>query len=187
MNARTVFFVGKPGCGKGTQAKMLAEKTGWPIISAGAQFRAISAEDTPLGRKVKLENEAGMLAPHWLAMYLYLKALFALPADANVIFDGFNRKVPEAELILSSLAWLERPFIIVYLRVSDELVRARLDGRKKTSGRVDDNVVDERLKEYYMHTDPAIEIFRNAGVLLEVDGEKDPAEIAAHISVALGI
>src|SRR6185437_3141553 len=90
--ARTIFFVGKPGCGKGTQAKLLAEKTGWAVFAAGKLFRGISHENTPVGRKVKEENDAGLLQPHWFAMYLYLKSLFSIPDDASAIFDGFNRK-----------------------------------------------------------------------------------------------
>lgn len=182
-----MFFVGKPGCGKGTQAKLLAEKTHWPVISAGKQFRAIAAEDTPVGRKVKSEIDAGMLAPHWFAMYLYQKALFAIPEGASVIFDGFNRKIPEAQLIIDSLAWLGRHFSIVHIKVSDEEVKKRLAGRSEHSGRADDFVVDERLKEFYEHTAQAIELFRKANVLIEVDGEQTPEKIAADVRNALNI
>ena len=182
---KTIFFVGKPGCGKGTQVKILAEKTGWQVVSAGEQFRTLSKEETPVGRKLKAQTEKGDLAPHWFAMYLYLKALFALNEDTNVIFDGFNRTVPEAGLLVDSLAWLERPFIIVYLAVSDEAVRSRLAKRKEIEGRADDAAVEERLKEYYKHTDPAIEIFRDAGVLIEIDGERPSEAISADIAKML--
>ena len=186
MDTRTIFFVGKPGCGKGTQAKLLAEKTGWPIVSAGKQFRAMATEDTPVGRKVKIENDAGFLQPHWLAMYLYLKALFALTLDASVIFDGFNRKVPEAELVVSSLTWLGRPFTVVNLAISDEEVYRRLAVRKEIESRVDDSVVKERLKEYDTHTADAIDIFRRVGSLIEVNGEQPPEKIAIDVRTALG-
>jgi adenylate kinase len=187
MDTRTIFFVGKPGCGKGTQAKLLSEKTGWPTISAGKQFREIALEDTPVGRKVKSEMGNGALMPHWFAMYLYQKALFSLSADSSVIFDGFNRKVPEAELIVSSLAWLGRSFTVVNIVVSDEEVRRRLLVRKETEGRADDSVVEERLKEYSAHTEAAINIFRAAGSLIEVNGEQAPEKIAEDINKALGV
>ncbi len=183
--ARTIFFVGKPGCGKGTQAKLLAKKTGWTIISAGNKFRDLAAENTPVGRKVKTENDAGLLQPYWLATYLYLQELFALPDNAPIIFDGFNRKVPEAELVLESLKWLDRSFSIVYLAVSDEEVRRRLNERKEVSGRVDDFAPEERLKEYYEHTENAIEIFRDAEVLIEVNGEQPLEKISKEINTAL--
>ena len=187
MDTRTVFFIGKPGCGKGTQAKLLAEKTGWHVISAGAQFRAIASEDTPVGRKIKSEIDIGDLAPHWFAMYLYLKALFTIDDTASIIFDGFNRKVPEAELVIDSLKWLGRPITVISIIVSDEEVRRRLAGRKILEGRADDNAVDERLKEYYAFTDPALQLFHKEGTLIEVNGEQAPEVIAEAISAALGI
>ena len=183
----TVFFIGKPGCGKGTQAKFLAEKTGWEVISAGKQFRSISAEDTPVGRKVKSEIDIGVLAPHWFAMYLYLKALFGVGDTTSIIFDGFNRKVAEAELVIDSLKWLGRPFIVIEIKVSDEEVRRRLAGRKEIEGRADDSAVDERIREYREYTEPVIDVFRRAGTLVEINGEQSPEAIAANIQEVLGI
>lgn len=184
---KTVFFIGKPGCGKGTQAKLLSEKTGWPVISSGNQFRALAGEDTPIGRKIKSEMEAGNLAPHWFAMYLYLKSLFSVPEDADIIFDGFNRKMAEAELVVDSLTWLGRSLIIVNIVVSDEEVRRRIAGRKEVEGRADDSAVEERLKEFYQNTDPAIEIFRDAGVLIDINGEQSPEATFKEICDALKI
>ena len=182
-----MFFIGKPGCGKGTQATLLSQKTGWPIFASGKLFREISENDTPVGRKVKIENDAGMLAPHWFAMYLYLKSLFSISGDSGAIFDGFNRKVPEAELVISSLQWLGRPFFIFNITVSDGEVRRRLAGRKKIEGRADDSVVDERLKEYYEYTEPAMEVFRTARMLVEINGEQSPEQIAEDIHAKLNL
>src|SRR3989344_1580794 len=187
METRTIFFVGKPGCGKGTQAKMLAETTGWPGFSSGKLFRALEAEDTPVGQNLKRENEAGLLSPHWFAMYLYLQSLFSIPEGQSAIFDGFNRKVPEAELIISSLTWLGRPFSIIYVAISDEEVHQRIEGRQHVEGRADDHAVEERMKEYYAHTAAAIALFRDAGVLVEIDGSPEPETIAADIRRALDL
>ena len=55
QDTRTIFFVGKPGCGKGTQAELLAKETGWPVFASGKLFRDISKEDTPLGRRIDEE------------------------------------------------------------------------------------------------------------------------------------
>jgi len=185
--AHTIFFIGKPGCGKGTQANLLSQATGWPVFASGKLFRDISQEDTPVGHKMKAENDAGMLAPHWFAMYLYLKSLFSIDGNASAIFDGFNRKVPEAELVIDSLRWLGRSCTILNIKVSDEEVRRRLVLRKETEGRADDAVVEERLKEYYEHTEPAIELFRTSGVLIEINGEQTPEEIAVDIRKVLSI
>ena len=166
MDTRTIFFIGKPGCGKGTQAKLLSEKTGWTVFASGKLFRELAQEDTPVG----------------------LKALFTLPTEGlSVIFDGFNRKVPEAELVIDSLKWLGRPFTILDIQVSDEEVRRRLALRKGIEGRADDSAVDERLEEYREYTEPAIELFRKAGTLIEINGEQSPEAIAVEINVALHI
>lgn len=187
MDTRTIFFIGKPGCGKGTQAKLLSEKTGWKIISAGDQFRAIATEDTPVGRKIKSEIEVGALAPHWFALFFYLKALFSARDDEGLIFDGFIRRVPEAELAVDSLRWFRRPFTILDIRVSDEEVHRRLALRKEIEGRTDDSAVDERLKKYREYTEPAIAVFRASGALIEINGEQTPEEIAVEINAALSI
>ena len=182
-----VFFVGKPGSGKSTQAKFLASQTGWKAFTSGDLFREIAQEDTPVGRKVKGENDAGLLQPHWFAIYLYLNSLFSVPEDTGAIFDGFSRKVSEAELVVDSLRWLDRPFSVLHLVVSDEEVRRRLEDRRKVSGRVDDHVIDERLEEYYRHTEPAIGTFRNADVLIDIDGEQTQEQIAAVVRKTLGL
>jgi adenylate kinase len=187
MESRTVFFIGKPGCGKGTQAKLLSEHTGWPVFGSGAEFRKIAEEETHVGKKVKSEIDAGILSPPWFAMYLYQKALFSLPEGANAIFDGFNRKVPEAELIVDSLKWLERPFTILDIVISDEEATKRLALRKLESDRVDDGFVPERLREFNKFTKDAINIFRREGALVEVDGERSRDAIAADVLKVLNI
>lgn len=187
MDTRTIFFIGKPGSGKGTQAKMLSEVTGWRVVSSGQQFRAMAEEDTPVGQKVKAENDAGMLEPYWLATHLYLKALFLVRADEGVIFDGSGRKVQEAELVIDSLKWLGRSFIVLNIQISDESVRKRLALRKEVEGRADDSAVDERLKEYHEHTEPVIDLFQKEGVLIEINGEPSPEDIAVEIKKKLGI
>ena len=185
METKTIFFVGKPGCGKGTQAVLLGEETDWPVFASGHLFREITREDTPVGKLVKKENDTGMLQPHWFAMYLYLRSLFSVKEGQRVIFDGFNRKAPEAELIIESLTWLGRPFKVINIVISDEEVHTRIDKRKQVSGRVDDHVAAERLTEFYEHTVKAIALFRDVGALYDIDGERSVEAIAADIKTVL--
>ena len=187
METRTVFFIGKPGCGKDTQAEFLSKTTGWQIISAGDQFRSLAKEESILGQKVKKEIDSGALAPDWLAMHLYLSSLLNLADEDGVIFDGFCREVPQAKLVLKSLAWLNRPFTVLNIAVSDESVKQRLSLRAKTSGRADDSAVEDRLKEYYAFTEPTIEFFKNKCVLIDIDGEPSPEGIAVEVRKALKI
>ena len=187
MDTRTIFFIGKPGCGKDTQAELLSKATGWPVVSAGDQFRVLAQEDSMLGRKIKKEIESGALAPDWIALHLYLKSLFDVPEEHGVIFDGFSREVSQAKLIVKSLAWLKRPFIVLNIAVSDESVKQRLALRAQTAERADDGVVEERLKEYYAHTESVIEFFKNEGMLVEINGEPSPGKIAESIRTVLKI
>lgn len=187
METHTIFFVGKPGCGKGTQAKLLTENTGWKAVSSGEVLRAIAAEDTLLGRKIRSEVDVGVLVPYWFVTYLYLKVLSSLKDGESIIFDGFNRRLSEAEIIIDSLKWLNRSFTILDIKVSDEEVQKRLAKRKGIEGRVDDTAVEERLKEYHEYTERALEKFRELGVLIEINGEQTPEKTAADVRVALGI
>lgn len=184
---KTVFFIGRPGCGKGTQAKMLGERTGWHVLASGDQFREIAKEETPAGRKTKEEIEKGLLSPHWFAMYIYLRSLFSISANESVIFDGFNRKEQEAELVIDSLNWLGRPFQVLEIKVSREEVEKRLAGRALVSGRADDHYVEKRMEEYNTFTTKALDIFRSMGVLVEINGEQAPSAVAADIERALGL
>ena len=141
------------------------------------------------GHPSRAEGEvgSGCRAPHAaLARDLPLpESIFSLPGDASAIFDGFNRKVPEAEIVIESLTWLARPFFIFDIRVSDEEVRRRLALRKEVEGRTDDSAVGMRLKEYYEHSEPVIDLFRKAGTLIEINGEQTPEKIAIDIRAAL--
>ena len=187
MESRTIFFIGKPGCGKGDQARLLSEKTRWQVHTAGEEFRTMAGEQTPVGQKIQSQMNAGLLLPSWLPMYLFLKNLFSLLRNESVIFDGFARKMPEAELVIESLAWLNRPFSVLYLKVSDEEIHHRLALRKGIENRADDAVIDKRLEEYRTYTEPVIELFRKKEMLIEINGERTREEIAADIRNILSI
>lgn len=187
METRTIFFIGKPGSGKGTQAKLLSEKTGWPVIGTSNGMRTIIAEGGVVGHKLKETMDAGVLTPSWLASYVYLKSLFSVPENQSVIFDGANRTLPEAQLVVDSLKWLQRPFSILHLHTSDEEIRGRIALRKDKEGRKDDHehVVEKRIKEYYDLTDKVVEFYRTEGLLTDIQGEGAPEAIAAEINAAL--
>jgi adenylate kinase len=185
METRTIFFLGKPGSGKGTQAKLLATKTGWPMFSSGALYRQIALEDTPAGRKTAEVIDNGYLMPPWFSMYLFQKSLFSLPAEASAIFDGFNRKIYEAELVIDSMKWLGREFAVINIEISDAEVQKRLALRKDIEGRADDNTVDTRLQEYTVHTIPALMLFQQSGTLITINGEQSREAIAEDIAQAL--
>jgi adenylate kinase len=175
------LLIGKPGSGKGTQAELLAKRVGCPIASPGVEFRTLAKEDSVVGHKVSETLDAGLLQPHWLATYLFHKALFALPQEQGIVLEGFARKLPEAEIVLDTCRWLGRPFTAFYLNVPDEEIKRRIEARSTVAARSDDHSVDKRLDEFRMHTDPSIEFLRVAGVLIEIDGMPDVETIHKDI------
>jgi adenylate kinase len=188
MNPRTILFMGKPGSGKGTQVKLLSEKTGWPTMASGDAFRAIAKEESAVGHKVKKEMEEGFLMPDWFAQYVFQKSVFSLPEESSAIYDGLGRKLPEAEMMLKVLEWLGRKLEVVHIDVSDEHIIDRIEKRKDVEGRADDASVMKRLDEFRKYTAPCIEFFRSAGVpVTDINGEPDIESIHADILAKLGI
>ncbi len=187
METHTIFFIGKPGCGKGTQAKLLSDATGWPVVSMSGGLREITATGGVVGHQLKKAMDAGLLTPYWFASYVYLKILFGIPEGGNVIFDGTSRTLPEAEIITESLTWLGRPFHIFYLSVPDEEIHKRINLRKEKEARRDDHVIHKRLEEYYANTEEAINLYRTTGMLTEIDGHRPPEIIAKEVEFILKI
>ena len=187
MAPQTIFFIGKPGSGKGTQAELLAKATGWPVKVTSDGLREIIAGGGKVGQKLKETIDAGILTPSWFPGYVFLKWLFALKEDEGVIFDGFNRKPAEAQLVTEALAWIGRPYVMLHLDVSDEEVRKRLSLRAQNSGRADDHAVDKRMEEYYGNTEGSIGYLRTTGKVIEINGEGAVEDIAAAIRTALNL
>ncbi|HVB19900.1 MAG TPA: nucleoside monophosphate kinase [Candidatus Paceibacterota bacterium] len=188
MNERPiVFFIGKPGSGKGTQAQLLSGATGWPVVGTSDGLRDLVTAGGPVGRKLKETMDAGLLTPYWIASYVYLETFFSLPEDGNVIFDGTSRTIPETKVVIESLKWLNRPFRIFYLRVPDDEIHRRINLRKEKEARKDDHVIGKRLEEYYANTGDAIELYRRAGMLTEIDGHRQPEVISAEVKSILKI
>lgn len=172
---KTIAMLGKSGSGKGTQAKLLSDKTGFQVFSVGNRFRTVAQEDTPLGRRLKATIEGGHLAPSWLAMYLFKEATLPLTNAEGIIYEGTNRKPLEAEVFHDVMAWLERPYKAVYFDISDEEAMKRLSIRGMLGHRADDSEegARERLEWFHNETIKVIEFFRSRGTLIKVNGEQD--------------
>ena len=129
---------------------------------------------------------AGILTPYWLAGYVFLKSLFAIPRTA-----ASSSTAPVAPSRIRDCQQCRRlakaVHYIFYLDVSDDEVKKRIALRRETEGRADDHVIDKRLEEYYASTEKAIAFYRQQGVLTEVDGERPPEAIAADVRAALSL
>jgi len=179
--ANTFVLMGRPGSGKGTQAKLLAEKLGCEFFSAGQELRELAKEDSVFGRKIGETLAAGDLVPHWLPSFLFESKLMKLKRNQPIVCDGFGRTESEAETLIDICEWLGRDLLALHLNVSEETTVARIEKRRKTEGRSDDGSVKNRLERFNKETLLAIEHLHSLGKVLEIDGEPTEEAIADEI------
>ena len=168
-----IVFVGRPGSGKGTQGKRLAERLDVQYLSTGDLLRRHIASSTALGRAVARVVNSGGLIPT-----LLMVAIVEGCVDAGgYVLDGFPRTVDQASTILghSYLA----PSLAIELHVAPDLALTRLASR----GRVDDAaaVARQRLALYEKETAPVLDLLAERSLLRRVDGAGYPDEIAARV------
>lgn len=185
---KTVFLFGRPGSGKGTQAKLLAEKLGWEVFSTGDRFKSIRDSEGPFGERVRAAYDAGKLSPDWLASYFYEEAMLNLSSEKGIVCEGFPRTRPQAELAHDVLSWLERPYVVLELTVSeDEALRRQID-RGTTEHRPDSDSEEKiraRFATYRSLTEPTLAFFKEKGTLVEINGEQTREEILEAIIAAV--
>jgi adenylate kinase len=177
------IFLGPPGAGKGTQAKLLTEHLGIGHVSTGDLLRQAVARGTGLGRKAKGYMEAGELVPDDLILGMVREALEG-PASAGCILDGYPRNPSQAEALDRMLAELDRRITgVVRLDVSEDVLVARIAGRAREEGRADDTeeTVRNRFRVYEEQTAPLVDFYREKGLLVSVNGEGTIDDIQAEI------
>ena len=211
-----IIMLGAPGAGKGTQAKMIADKYQIPHISTGDIFRANIKNGTELGKEAKKYMDQGLLVPDELTVKILLDRV-AQPDCANgYVLDGFPRTIPQAEVLDKALTELnDKIDYAINVDVPDENIVKRMSGRRacvacgatyhiehippKKEGvcdkcgetlilRDDDKpeTVLNRLKVYHDQTQPLIDFYTKKGVLKSVDGTVDMQDFFASIVAILG-
>jgi adenylate kinase len=183
-----VILLGPPGSGKGTQAKLLAQRLGIPAISTGEILRAAVREGTPLGRRVKSVMEAGELVSDDLMIDLIHDRIAAPDARAGFVLDGFPRTVEQAAALDRFLEGNgEDVTAVLNMSVPEATLIGRLAGRSDQENRTDDRreTVLERLRVYHEKSEPLVEFYRGRGLLTDVDGVGDVAQITERIGNAL--
>jgi len=183
-----LIFLGPPGSGKGTQAKLLAERLGVPAISTGDMLRDAVRRGTPLGRRAQAIMEAGDLVPDDVVIGL-VRERTALPDARNgFLLDGFPRTIEQAKALDRILEGNGASVDgVINLLVPEGTLVERLLGRAALEGRSDDRreTVAERLRVYRERTAPLVEYYRGLGLLYDVDGSGSAEEVAGRIDRAL--
>lgn len=185
---RTVLLTGRPGSGKGTQGKLLAEKFGWTHFSTGELFKQLREGEGELAERVRESFDSGRLLPDWFASYLFEHEVLALSPDKGIVCDGYPRSRAQAEVFDSVMSWLGRSYVAIDLAVSDEEVTKRMLSRAETEHRPDSATVEQieaRLAVYDEHTAPVLSYLEEKGMLRTLDGSKTPQEVEAAIAQAL--
>jgi len=185
-----IIFLGPPGSGKGTQAKLLAERLGIPAISTGEILRGAVREGSELGLQAKAIMEAGELVPDDLMIGLIRARLSAPDAAKGFILDGFPRTVEQAAALDLLLAGNGTPLTgVLNLSVPEAVLVDRMHGRAVEEGRADDRpeTILERLRVYRQKTEPLAGFYRGRGILMDVDGMGDIEEISERIDQALAM
>ncbi len=189
-----IVLLGPPGCGKGTQAALLAESLGVPAVSTGELFRAHVAAGTELGRAAAAYASAGDLVPDDVTTAMLVDRLQEPDCARGYLLDGFPRTVGQAERLREELrARGARLDAVVDLEVGDaELIRRMATRRVLVDGawvvRDDDRpeTVRHRLEVYRAQTAPLVDLYAAEGILRRVDADGEVTTVAARVLAALG-
>ncbi len=175
-----LIFLGPPGAGKGTQAKLIAQQEQIAHISTGDILREAIAGQTSLGIQAKAHVDAGELVPDILVMAIMRERLGQPDTERGWILDGFPRTVSQAEALDQLLSILNQPHPqVVYFDVETEVLVKRMLGR----GRLDDNeeTIRRRLEVYQAQTAPLIDFYQRRHCLKTVDGNLSVAEVTHRL------
>ncbi|HVZ91331.1 MAG TPA: adenylate kinase [Rhizomicrobium sp.] len=181
-----LILFGPPGAGKGTQARILTERHGWPQLSTGEMLRAAVKAGTELGRKVDALLTRGELVPDDVVVGIIAERLDLPDCAKGVVLDGFPRTIPQAEALDSMLAKRGRQIdLVLELKVDDAVLLERVEQRIKGDGplRSDDTpeTLRHRLGVYYKNTAPLLDYYRRRNKLVTVDGMAPISVVAAAI------
>lgn len=206
---KDIILFGVQGCGKGTQARILAEKHGYKVFETGKELRSIAASGTELGNKVKGIIEAGHLVSDEVVIEIVENFLKNTPAIQAVVFDGLPRKITQKDLFEEVVNRFSRSPLAVLIHISDDLALQRLSSRwmSKATGKIypsreaalaecpdtdvyqraDDkpDAIRIRLETYHRETQPVIDWYRDQGRMVEIDGDQEVNNVTQELIASL--
>ena len=209
-----VLLFGPPGCGKGTQAEVLAERYHIPAISTGEMFRAECKAGTELGTRASAILAAGGLVGDDIVNGMVAGRIARGDCADGFLLDGYPRTLDQARYFSQLIEQRGLPSpIVIHLDVPDENLIARLTARRqcpqckhiynvlaqppKVEGLCDrdgavlttreddrETVIRDRLRAYAALTNPILRWY-GASVVRRIDGGQDPARVSADIDRVL--
>jgi adenylate kinase len=212
---RAVIFLGPPGAGKGTQAKLVASRRGLEHLSTGDMFRENVSLGTELGARAKPYMMRGDLVPDEIVLGMLERRVVESNSSGGFVLDGFPRTLPQAEALSRILAeqGYGKPAVIHFVVDRPSLLR-RLSGRRMcgrcgriyhvydrppgVAGVCDDDggaltqrqddreeVVTERLLIYDRETEPLVQYYKTRGALWELDAGADVEAVTRAVLAIL--
>lgn len=203
-----IIFIGPPGSGKGTQAKLLSNKLGIPIISTGEMIRSIMQNNevsikykeslkrvleqlVKEGKRISFEQlfrlyNQGKYWPDEVIAGLIRDRVSDKDCEKGFILDGYPRTIEQARILNEIIRSGNNQYEIIVIHLDtpkEECIKRILVKRKKEEKRSDDRkeVLEERFKEYESKTIPVLEYYRKSGKVIYINGIGSIEEIHERI------
>lgn len=187
MQTNIVLF-GAPGSGKGTQAKLIAEKYGFDHVSTGDLFRYEISHKTPLGLKAQEIINRGDLCPDDITLGMLNNHIQKHADSKGFIFDGVPRTIKQAEMLDDKNLFKDLNIsMVLYLYVEMEEVEKRILKRAQLENRADDTpeTVKARVANFFDQTMPLVDYYKNQGKLIQLNGMQDIEHVFADICATI--
>lgn len=186
---KKIVLLGPPGCGKGTQSKLLVEKNSFVQLSTGDLLRSeTSKSDSDLGKKVKYLMESGELVPDNIVIDIIMNKVEQYK-NKSIVFDGFPRNLMQAEVLDSSLenvsVKLDHAILFqIDFKILEERINNRISETKGTEQRKDDNseTLLNRIEVFKSSTLPIVKYYEEKGIISKIDGMQKVNEVFAEIT-----
>lgn len=192
MDAAAYIFVGRSGCGKGTQAALLKERVGTRggllLVETGALFREYITGNSHASELSRALYATGVRQPDFLACHMWTQILLdSYTLGTSVIFDGTPRSPAEAHVLLTALSFFRFAQVhVIHIDVS----RSWSENHLRARGRADDatdELIERRLNWYDQDVVPALSVLEGfpAAKIHHINGEQAIQDVAAQIEQAL--